>query len=110
MNMSVTKRQIATTLRQSAKLIDDRGWLQGRNGNRESGFCAIGALNEAVRGHCDQWWLYVSARKALSACTGTRGVMNFNDTPGRTKEEVTKLIRSTARALEHGMAIPEGGY
>ncbi len=106
----VTKRAVADHLRKAAAIIDKYGWVQGRSGSEEEGFCATGSL----------WHQYSILKKNKQAALPSAGAAanaaevvvgecclpGWNDRQGRTKEEVTSLFRRTARALEHGMELP----
>lgn len=112
-----TKRGAAKILRKAAKLLE-KGWTQGNfvrftrdaDGNDSAAaYCAIGALHAADSGnpYYDQYSLDASlARKALRTAIGG-GIIVWNDAGGRTKSEVVKAFRKTARDLEHGMQVSQ---
>lgn len=91
----------AALLRRAADLIDADGWCQGVWMNSAGGRCLDGALGAV--GFPDDWDVYREAREALTTpelVEGVVGPIGWNDTPGRTQEEVTALLRSTADKLE----------
>jgi hypothetical protein len=89
---------ISTILDQAADLLEADGWCQGRlhEGNRH---CALGSIERAV--YTDGASLdgafrdYLAAGKALSDYLGM-GVVQFNDTEGRTAGEVVAAMRAAA--------------
>jgi hypothetical protein len=106
-----SKRKAANLLRKTAKLLEDKGWAQLTWGNDTSGYCAIGGLrmvqfNYPYSASSDP--NYQLARKALRTVLGGVDVIAWNDTPGRTAEEVIKLFRKTAAELDHGLVVSNG--
>jgi hypothetical protein len=95
----------ATILREAARLIRERGWTQRRNAATASGeaadppytdavcFCAEGAI---VRAKMDaaprlgprRFDAHDAAMDAMRVAIGARVVHRWNDTDGRTREEV----------------------
>ncbi len=105
MNVKPTKRAVAKHLREGAKVIETYGWNQCSYGNEESGFCALGALNYEGMGlkngdGMDILDCYLTLKLKNKFPGGS--IISFNDTEGRTKEEVLKAFRTIARELEHG--------
>lgn len=103
----------AELITQAADLIETTGWTQGyefigpfANDERAVCFCAHGALSVADKFSYSQ--AYYDATCALdertedAPYTGSKSdhaFVRFNDTPGRTKEEVLALMRATAKEL-----------
>lgn len=89
----VPKPTLADHYDLAASLIEEYGWQQCTLGDRQTGFCAVGALIAAAAGlpHC------VLVRPFMEH-TGYRGAW-WNDSPGRTKEEVTAKLREIAKEL-----------
>lgn len=89
-------------LRDARKLIEKHGWIQGDWGGYEDGFCALGALNRADNEFANKhgggllvgWW---RACWLLSQTVGNAPVMQWNDTPGRTKEEVIDAFKKAQK-------------
>lgn len=85
------------------QLLVDVGWVQGDFSKSDSaqkciGYCAAGALYEITQNQAPQ--LTSPARQLLGLTVeslGAEGLLHFNDTPGRTKEEVLALFD---RAIE----------
>jgi hypothetical protein len=104
-----SKRNAAKILRTAAKLIDVHGFTKGQFGHEKCGFCTLGALNNVAGGSIPRSNDWILARAALyafvSQTRGTSSVVFFNDDPKTTKRDVTKFLRGTARALEHGLVV-----
>lgn len=102
-----SKRKAAKLLRIGAKNIETYGWVKGRFGSSTSGgYCALGSFgfgrgNSEGFTFSDQWL----AECALAETVPGGDVVDFNDRMATTKEEVTKLMRKTARLLEHGLQV-----
>lgn len=101
--------RVRRLLLEADELIGEYGWRQGTSGNRKIGFCAVGALREV-----GQTWLsrhvfddsrrIKAAFRLLNDCIGTsnnrfgpRSIVSWNDTQGRTKDEVRALLQTVAR-------------
>lgn len=83
----------------AANLIESNGWVQGY-WRSEHGYCMRGsvyAVMEATgRNPHDAWPVL---HKMEDGMTGQQGCMSFNDTRGRTKEEVIARMRAIALGL-----------
>ena len=96
-------------LRKAQEVLDTYGWVQGRDGDPEMGFCAIGALAKAREELRDQarynseslqsgYYSALDALQELAALEGSRTVIGlrtlsgWNDSPCRTKQEVIDLL------------------
>lgn len=99
----VIKRQAKTLLRNAATLIREVGWAQGASvvtahpGGPVIGYCATGAINTAS---VKMKWVAVAygrAFDALDKATNRRGILDFNDALGRTKEEVLTLFKKAEK-------------
>ena len=103
--MFVSKRKSASILRKAANIIEVRGWCQGEysiNGK----VCAIGALNTASgKGPWDQSANNSRALSAAQSLIGNQPLDEWNDNSVRTKDDVQKLLRQAAKALEHGLDV-----
>ena len=103
------KRTAAQVLRNAANLIDEFGWIQGNAGNREVGFCAIGALSEVCVG--DNYGLAKAAvvlandLDSHSRDHDGQAIVEFNDGVAMSLRDVTSAFRVAARALEHGLEV-----
>lgn len=84
-----------------ADLIEKHGWRQFDLGDPTRGFCILGAMLEAAKhgGHTDAA-LVCDAANRLAAQTGQRmwTVAQWNNAPGRTKEQVISAMRAAANA------------
>lgn len=77
---------------QAADLIRRHGWVQRKCGTTGEGYCIIGAIIAVPKhesGH--------PAIEALREELGGQSVVFWNDTEGRTQEEVLELLERTAR-------------
>jgi hypothetical protein len=96
----VTARDI---LLRAADLLEEFGWCQHISGSKEMGeMCAAGAIREA---HAE--WdgdfdagpgkdLWDDIYRALEPQVGAWDLPSWNDAGGRTKKEVTTLLREAA--------------
>lgn len=77
--------------------IEENGWTQGAAHN-EKGYCLYGALQ------CDNEYELKIRNEAFFLVCNKLGKdvspVGWNDTPGRTKEEVLTLLRDTVKGLE----------
>lgn len=85
-------------LNAAADYIEQNGWFQDEPADAGDGTaCAIWALDEVAGG------FYNDARNALVNHLGLRelrlSVIQWNDAPGRTKEEVIAAFRAAAEAV-----------
>lgn len=78
-------------LLKAAVYLEEIGWCQNTFGY-EGPRCAIGVL--ITMNHSNDH-IYQTARDRLRAIVG-KDIMSWNDTPGRTKEEVIAKIRAAA--------------
>lgn len=74
----------------AADILEERGWIQGFS-RTSDGYCIMGALDAASA-------VTEPARNALFMLAYKIGgpVPQWNDTPGRTKEEAIAMLRETA--------------
>lgn len=86
------------TFAAAADALEEYGWIQGQDGNPVIGFCAGGAVSRVLGYDFD---------KAVEACgllgeelraRGHTSLVIWNDTPGRTREEVVAFLREQAAA------------
>lgn len=86
------KRKARKLLNDAADLIEEEGWIQGEEHN-SGGYCAIGALKR-ISG--SEWphitKAHIVAVGALSSRVASP-IVDWNDAPGRTKEEVVNTLR-----------------
>ena len=73
-------------LLKAANMIETHGWIQGAASNGH-GFCALGAICLTGENYC-------AAIDALHRIVPQ--IMDWNDAPGRTKEEVIATLRKAA--------------
>ena len=98
----MNKRKAAKILRNAAKTIETYGWVKGRLGNENIGFCTIGAIyhnHGAYSDQCD------TAIDALQRVLCDSDVASWNDRIAKDSKEVTRAMRKTANALEHGLVV-----
>jgi hypothetical protein len=100
--------QTIADLRTAADLLDERGWLQGAAVHRDGRLCAWRAIRLAVGepiGSPMVTRLAPRRNRALEALyrhLGHQGIIDWNDTPGRTADEVKATLRGAAEKLEVG--------
>lgn len=83
-----------------------QGWCQGDAGDANGNVCALGAI-DAVQ--ADYSFLYYVASRAVNVYLRQQGwptvynpIIDYNDTPNRTKEEVMGVLHATALAVRAG--------
>lgn len=108
-------------LERAVEILDEFGWVQGLEGNKLMGFCAVGAIRYAKRERLNRSSslhrsLVAVDLDALNMATETEwysmrvpskggytftadGLPAYNDTEGRTKEEVQDLLTKGAKRL-----------
>lgn len=72
-----------------SELIRKYGWIQGRLGDEKQGFCLIGSIRHA----CGSINNLQEVINKLQTKIGT-SLITWNDTMGRTKEDVIILLES----------------
>lgn len=98
----------ADILLRAADVIEERGHTKGVLQDREGRVCAFGALNVVVYGSADHSYLQSSRDEAAHAVTRHLGLgsgylgplVNWNNAPERTQQEVVDAFRGAARALK----------
>lgn len=80
----------------AAELIREHGWVQGRFGDKRSGYCLDGALNLAYSGHPRSCNTPIGVRKLVGGIIG-RNHVRWNDDPLRTVEEVLAVLDEASR-------------
>jgi hypothetical protein len=113
MSTEPTPQQLLT---RAAEILDERGWFQGWYIRDDGCVCAVGAVNlaaseadgnEALDLDAESEWDNISTsvrwarENALEALRGAvdGSIVEWNDKPGRTKDEVQAILR---RAAERG--------
>ena len=105
----------AEILNRAADIVSQPGaWTQGRTARDKDGaavashtpeavcFCAIGAINRAAFEASTDWAgsdlaYAMLSRQLRSDMPEALGVATWNDTPGRTQDEVANLLRRAAK-------------
>jgi hypothetical protein len=90
-------------LLEAAEILETRGWIQGEMCTDE-GFCTLGAINRAGydvgnTAPITTAILAVIAKIGAPPTMGPRAIARWNDTYGRTKEEVVHTLRDAANAV-----------
>jgi hypothetical protein len=83
---------IEKLLNDAADYLETYGWIQGAAGSNGGPACVIGAL--AFCGP-DEFQCFGDATERLRSYLGCY-IAAWNDTPGRTKEEVVRALRLAA--------------
>lgn len=97
-------RDAATFFAKVRNLLETYGWMQFQYGSEEQGFCLRGAAVEAQtklsdetgeRITCDEGGLCYACLfdEKLREHFGITSIVRYNDTAGRTKEEVMQLLK-----------------
>lgn len=92
---------VAINLQEAITVIERRGWGQGVSFNRNTGqVCLLGAIDSAIFhsrkapiAHYDRQ--FNLAASSISIQLGQRNIVDWNDTPGRSVDEVFSLLRAT---------------
>ncbi len=105
-------------LRKAADLIENHGHCKGdyKRSHGHSGYCALGAMNRVTTGDVTSTHKNLRACRALvryldidgsHLCYGPRtSIVDWNDEPWRTADEVVNALRVTA-ALHDKSPAPE---
>lgn len=106
--------RVRRLLLRADELLETYGWRQVSFGDRETGFCLVGAVREAGRRgplllHRRNLKLELRALEVLRECAELRGfrgqlghsgpywgLTRWNDRAGRTVDQVRGLLRATA--------------
>lgn len=86
--------------------IEKRGWYQGGFEGPGGSVCALGAMKAAMGLRPDALALnsalnydqFIAARMAFERVMG-ENVASWNDTPGRTEDDVLEALRLTSKEL-----------
>lgn len=114
--------EVANSLEEAAQIIERDGWVRGKYGCPEVGWCAVGAI-ERVNSYGLSQTRHSRSQAATDAelllaahllaedpaaelsemeslvSAGLHLVFRWNDTEGRTVEDVTNALRKTALTL-----------
>lgn len=111
----ITDEQVASLLRDAVDVLDERGWYQGWYVDAEGRcVCVLGAvafaaglevvsnvddeLEAGIHGTGDRWELWRSAWKRLERAVDD-DIPSWNDTEGRTVDEVKAALLRAAEAV-----------
>jgi len=119
-------KTVPDILEEAADLIETVGWTQGRHLERDQdlnviGYCAIGAIAQAVGLRCAATSVDEMVSRAQASARaevhlnkwmekkpgGRRGVVLWNDLPGRTAAEVIDALKQCAKDFRN-KAVPDG--
>lgn len=110
------RQQVVSDLRACADLIEKNGWIQGDFYQEREGVppvecpvCSVGAMYTVTSGHPSNEvvvdWAgiqrFIAAKTALWEFLPDN-IITWNDTPGRTAEEVIQAFRACADMVEAG--------
>lgn len=115
MNDKSMKQATIDFLSSAKELIEEHGWVQKFLGDRKSGFCVLGAIDQVridltaknVKGPADGYfdradvinYGNVRAVDALSSQVPDRQIVTWNDAEGRVQGDVVKLLDRTIESL-----------
>jgi len=86
---------VAETLNAAADYLEQHGWCQGQMFGPDDSVCAVGAIAEVTRADTD-YDHYSEALEVAMSYVGGGPVSQWNDAPGRTKEDVIAMLRAAA--------------
>lgn len=104
--------KISEMFDKAADLLETRGWNQGAYYATDGSHCLVGALQEssgAYRYRREQMLNFNKAHDLLLIYLNQNSVENWNDTHGRTQEEVIGALRGVAmlqRKVENSVPLP----
>lgn len=94
--------EVSGILNRAADVIVERGWTTGEIQDRRGAVCLVGALNLAITGNSldpvfgnRKWSLAEAYLREVTDAPGH--AWEWNDVPGRTKEQVIGALREAAR-------------
>jgi hypothetical protein len=96
----MSERAIKTVASRAIKLIEQRGFRQGKRG---TGLCVGDAIAEADPNKKYRWTLWARVESVICATTrmrhgnGKRLIPRWNDKPGRSKQDALELLRRAAK-------------
>jgi hypothetical protein len=90
----------AEVLRKAAEVIRERGLASGRYESESGAVCMFGAVNFVLTGHANLPSDNLAPERALKDFFGYGSVIGFNDTPGRTADEVIAALLKAAELAE----------
>lgn len=93
------KRAAIANLNKMLKLFDKHGWIQGNYGDKDMGFCLLGA-NQEANGAGEMLARNAMSDKLNKTKSGYMSIPGFNDHRGRTYGEITAFVKHTIRAVE----------
>ena len=105
------QKVVKETLQRAREIIDEQGWAQGTYRNHR-GYCVLGALAQAS---WQQTALMIPAKDLVWDTIQEQyprdptkirvyvGIAGWNDSPGRTKDEVLAVLDKTILKLEEAV-------
>lgn len=93
-------RKSSEILEGAIEVLDEHGWQQGDYGDEENGFCVLGAMARSYVGANYVPMYGEPLRYLVGALDVVQPwqVADWNDKPGRTKEEVIEALTLAAKA------------
>jgi hypothetical protein len=98
---------VPDVLNAAADLLEEKGWTQKVAEDSQGRHCLVGALDYAARDLPGAVKTFDDALEAVQQRLPGGWVVNWNDTPGRTAEQVIALLRRVA-AEETETSTPIG--
>lgn len=95
----------------AAERLETHGWTQGVSQDKDGRCCAVGAISAVIYKNYDNFLGYTTnpkhhtaiiqeVFKPIHAILGEYMIIPWNDTPGRTADEVIAMIRKAAESVE----------
>lgn len=105
----ISPDMIADALEETADLLERDGWIQGAYANPQGQHCIVGAMSMVadetakVRPHAFRYFLIEAVQHVIppEQVRSTSTIVDWNDTQGRTKQEVLDTLRLAAK-IERG--------
>ncbi len=96
--------QTVLDLREAARILSEGHWIQGYDFDGQGGLCAFGAVRRAVGDDLPTCTTQTrdrasNAGRAFYRVIGS-DMVTYNDTEGRTKQQMIRAMQTVASALE----------
>lgn len=102
--IKMRKRTIVSKLRQAATYIKNHGWCQRLAEDDNGRVCLVGALSKVCNRNSSTYANIPDIRNVIKKLNPivmkSRSLVDYNDTIGRTKEQVIELLETTAKKCE----------
>lgn len=97
--MKILNPQLYNDLCAIEDLLIEKGWCKGISESEEGAHCLHGAITEVLRGKESRYSRYTVAGKILRKHLPDNSIVNFNDNPETTFEDILACIRTARKEL-----------